>query len=216
MLDGIFFMMNSRPIMVPGSQSRHEITTLLAAWRGGDEEALNRLIAAVYPEMRRVARRQMRRRSPGDTLQSAALANEAYLRLIRLRGIPCENRVHFFALCAQIIRRILVDHARSARYAKRGGGSFQVPLEEALLGTRARGVELLELDDALEALAAIDPRKARVVELRFFGGLSVGETADFLGISPETVQRDRKMAKVWLLRELTGAAAAEEPGSEKP
>jgi RNA polymerase sigma factor (TIGR02999 family) len=193
--------------MVPGSQSPHEITTLLAAWRGGDEESLNRLIAVVYPEMRRVARQHLRRRSPSDTLPSAALANEAYLRLIRLRGMPCENRVHFFALCSQIIRRILVDHARYARYAKRGGGSVLVPFEETILGTKACGVEVLALHDALDALEAIDARKVRVVELRFFGGLSVEETADFLGISPETVQRDWKMAKVWLMRELTRTAA---------
>src|SRR2546423_4932398 len=116
--------------MVPGSQSRHEITSQLAAWRGGDEEALNRLIAVVYPEIRRVARQHLRRRAPGHTLQSADLANEAYLRLVRLQGIQCENRVHFLALCAQIIRRILVDHARYGRYAKRGGGSVQVAFEE--------------------------------------------------------------------------------------
>lgn len=189
--------------MVPEAESSHEITTLLAAWRGGDEESLNRLIAVVYPEIRRVARQHLRRRAPGHTLQSADLANDAYLRLIRLRGVHCENRVHFLALCAQIIRRILVDHARHGKYAKRGGGSVQVAFEEALLGTRARGVEVLELHDALDALAETDRRKARVVELRFFGGLSVEETADFLGISPETVQRDWKMAKVWLLRELT-------------
>ena len=121
---------------------------------------------------------------------------------IRARGIQCENRLHFFALCAQIMRRLLVDHARRFRYAKRGGDQVRVPLEETLLGTRARGVEVLALDDALASLAKRDPRKARVVELRFFGGLSVEETAEFLRISPETVLRDWKMAKVWLLREL--------------
>ena len=192
--------------MVPGSQSPHEITTLLAAWREGDEEALNRLIAVVYPEMRRVARQHLRRRAPGHTLQSADLANEAYLRLIRLQGTPCQNRLHFLALCAQIVRRILVDHARHKKSAKRGGGAVQVAFEETLLGTKARGIEVLGLHDALERLAEIDDRKARVVELRFFGGLSVEETAGFLAISAETVQRDWKMAKVWLLRELSGTA----------
>jgi RNA polymerase sigma factor (TIGR02999 family) len=193
--------------MVPRSQPPHEITTLLGKWREGDDEALNQLVAVVYPEMRRVARQHLRGRPAGNTLPSAALANEAYLRLVRLRGINCENRVHFFALCAQIIRRILVDHARYGRYAKRGGGSIQIPFEETLLGNKARGVEMLELHDALLLLAEVDARKARVVELRFFGGLSVAETADFLGISPETVHRDWKMAKVWLLRELDKTTA---------
>jgi RNA polymerase sigma factor (TIGR02999 family) len=136
------------------------------------------------------------------TLESAALVHEAYVKLIRARGIHCENRLHFFALCAQIIRHILVDHARKGCYAKRGGDQVRVPWEEALLGTRARGVELLALDDALASLAKVDARKGRVVELRFFGGLSVEETAEVLRISPQTVMRDWKMAKVWLLREL--------------
>lgn len=181
-----------------GSQ---DITGLLAAWSEGNEEALGRLMPVVYPELRRIARVHLTRRD--HTLESAALVNEAYLKLIRARGIQCENRLHFFALCAQIIRRLLVDHARRFRYAKRGGDQVRVPLEEALLGTRARGVELLALDDALASLAKRDPRKARVVELRFFGGLSVEETAELLRISPETVLRDWKMAKVWLLRELS-------------
>jgi RNA polymerase sigma factor (TIGR02999 family) len=137
------------------------------------------------------------------TLGSAALVNEAYLKLIRARGIQCENRLHFFALCAQIIRRLLVDHARKFRYAKRGGDQVRVLLEETLLGTRARGVEVLALDEALASLAKRDPRKARVVELRFFGGLSVEETAELMRISPETVLRDWKMAKAWLRRELS-------------
>lgn len=188
--------------MVLKSEAAHEITTLLARWRDGDEGALNHLVAIVYPEMRRVARQHLRGCPPGHTLPSAALVNEAYLRLVRLQGINCENRVHFFALCAQIIRRILVDHARSGRYAKRGGDYIQIPFEETLLGSKARGVEMLKLHDALVSLADVDSRKARVVELRFFGGLSVTETAEFLGVSPETVHRDWKVAKVWLLREL--------------
>ena len=181
-----------------GSQ---DITGLLAAWSEGNEEALSRLIPVVYPELRRIARLHLARRD--HTLESAALVNEAYLKLIRARGIQCENRLHFFALCAQIIRRLLVDHARRFRYAKRGGDQVRVPLEESLLGTRAHGVEVLALDDALVSLAKRDHRKARVVELRFFGGLSVAETAELLRISPETVLRDWKMAKVWLLRELS-------------
>jgi RNA polymerase sigma factor (TIGR02999 family) len=174
---------------------------LLAAWNGGNEEALSRLMAVVYPELRRIARLHLTRRE--HTLESASLVNEAYLKLIRAQGIQCESRLHFFALCAQMIRRILVDHARRRRYAKRGGNEVRVPLEEALLGTRARGVEVLALDDALASLAKLDSRKGRVVELRFFGGLSVEETAEVLHISPQTVMRDWKMAKFWLLRELS-------------
>ena len=180
-----------------------DISALVTAWSKGDQEALTRLITVVYPELRRIARRHLVRRPTDHTLESAELANEAYLKLIRTRGLHCENRVHFFALCAQMIRRILVDHARYRRYAKRGGDAVQVPLDEALLGTRARGVEVMALDEALESLSMIDPRKARVVELRYFGGLSVQETADVLQVAPETVMRDWKMAKTWLFREFS-------------
>jgi RNA polymerase sigma factor (TIGR02999 family) len=183
-----------------------EITLLLAAWSEGNEEALTRLIPLVYPELRRIARLHLARRD--DTLESAALVHEAYLKLIRARGIQCENRLHFFALCAQMIRRILVDYARRRRFGKRGGNQVRVPWEEALLGTRARGVEVVALDDALASLAKIDPRKGRVVELRFFGGLSVEETAEALGVSAQTVMRDWNIAKVWLLRELSAAGGA--------
>lgn len=182
-------------------QGYEDITGLLLVWSEGNEEALMRLMPLVYAELRRIARLHLARRD--HTLESAALVNEAFLKLIRARGIQCKSRVHFFALCAQIIRRILVDYARKRRYAKRGGDEVRVPLEEALLGTRARGVELLALDDALASLAKLDARKGRVVELRFFGGLSVEETAEVLRISPETVLRDWKMAKVWLRRELS-------------
>jgi RNA polymerase sigma factor (TIGR02999 family) len=184
-------------------ETPQDISGLLVAWRKGDEEALTRIMSVVYPELRRIARQHLRRRPSDHTLESAALANEAYLKLIRARGIPCENRAHFFAVCAQIIRRILVDHARNGRYAKRGGGAMQVPLDETLLGTRARGVEVLALDEALALLSQIDPRKGRVVELRYFGGLSVEETAEVLQVAPETVMRDWKMAKSWLFRQLT-------------
>lgn len=177
---------------------------MLAAWSQGDEAALNDLIAMIYPELRRIARRHLGRRD--HSLESAAVANEAYLKLIRAGGIPCANRTHFLALCAQVIRRILVDHARHGGYAKRGGDAFRVPLDEALLGARARGIEVLALDEALQSLSKIDPRKSRVVELRYFGGLSVEETAEVLQISRETVQRDWHMAKTWLFRELTRGA----------
>lgn len=179
-----------------------DISGLLTAWSEGDDEALKSLVSIVYPEMRRIARRQLGGRAPDHTLQSAALANEAYLRLIRARGIQCGSRGHFYAVCAQIIRRILVDHARNRRYAKRGGEAVHVPLDEALLGTRARGIEVLALDEALSSLSKIDSRKGRVVELRYFGGLSVEETAEVLQVSPETVLRDWRTAKTWLFREL--------------
>jgi RNA polymerase sigma-70 factor (ECF subfamily) len=179
-----------------------EITELLAAWKKGDEQALNSLIPVVYPELRRIARNLLAHRSLDHSLESAALANEAYLKLVRAQGIECENRAHFFAVCAQMIRRILVDHARKRHYIKRGGGAEHVPLEEAILGTRARGIEVLALDDALNSLCKVDTRKARIVELRYFGGLTIEETAEILQISPETVMRDWKLAKSWLFREL--------------
>ena len=185
------------------AQSSLDLTGLLEAWNEGDEDALKRLISIVYPEMRRIARRHLDRREP-NSFESAALVNEAYLKLIRAKGIQCENRVHFFALCSQMIRRILVDHARDQQRIKRGGNGIVVPLDEALLGTRARGVEILALDEALRSLSEIDARKSRVVELRYFGGLNVVETAEVLQVSQETVLRDWKMAKAWLLRELAG------------
>lgn len=164
----------------------------------------------VYEELRKTARRQLRRRTRGHTLRSGTLAHEAYLKLIHARGICCQNRAHFYALCSQMIRRILVDDARRRRYAKRGGEQVQVPLDEALLGTTARGVEVEALDEALMSLARIDTRKARVVEFRFFGGLTVEETAEVLEISEETVKRDWSVAKSWLFRELARMKPATE------
>jgi len=187
-------------------EDAQNITGLLLAWREGDDMALESLVPLVYPELRRIARQYLFGRTADPTFESAALANEAYLKLIRAQGVHCENRTHFFALCAQMIRRILVDHARRRRFAKRGGEAVRVPLDETLLGTRARGVELLALDDALAALSKVDPRKGRVVELRYFGGLRVEETAEVLQISAETVTRDWQMAKSWLFRELTRTA----------
>jgi len=185
-----------------------DISGLLTAWNNGDEEALSQLMSCVYPKLRRIARQHLGLRPAGHTLESAALANEAYLKLTRAGGIRCENRVHFLALCSQIIRRILVDHARGRGYAKRGGNAVRVPLDDALLGVREHGIEILALDEALESLSRIDARKGRVVELRYFGGLSVEETAEVLGISPETAKRDWKMAKTWLFSELTGKKAS--------
>jgi RNA polymerase sigma-70 factor (ECF subfamily) len=187
------------PIGVP-----QDISGLLAAWSNGDEEALRSLMPFVYPEVRRIAWQRLARRGPGHTLESAAVVNEAYLKLIRARGVHCESRVHFFALCAQVIRRILVDHARNRRYAKRGGGAAPVSLDETVAAGGERQIDVLALDEALESLSKFDPRKSRVVELRYFGGLSVEETAEALGISPETAKRDWKTAKSWLFGELSG------------
>lgn len=174
------------------------ISTLLAAWGSGDVQALPRLISAVYPELRRIARQHLGGHRNGQTLESAALANEAYLKLIQAGSIRCENRAHFLALCSQIFRRILVDHARSRGSDKRGGRSERVLLDEVLLGAEARGIEILALNEALESLAEIDTRKARVVELRYFGGLSVEETGEVLGITPIRVKRDWDKARAWL------------------
>jgi RNA polymerase sigma factor (TIGR02999 family) len=182
-----------------------DITAMLTAWGNGDEAALSGLMPIVYPELRRIARKHLACQPPHHTLESAALVNEAYLKMLRAHGIRCESRVQFFALCSQIIRRILVDHARNRRYAKRGGGAVQIPIEETRLSAPTQGVEVVALDEALVSLSEVDPRKARVVELRYFGGLSVDETAEVLRISAETVKRDWKMAKAWLLRELSGA-----------
>lgn len=184
-----------------------DISGLLVAWSRGDEAALNDVMPLVYEDLRGIARRQLRQ-APGPLLPSSGtLAHQAYLKLVHARGIRCQNRAHFFALCAQMIRRILVDHARKRRYAKRGGGQVEVPLDEVLLGSRARGVDVEALDEALTGLAKIDVRKSRVVELRYFGGLSVEETAEVLEISEETVTRDWRVAKTWLFRELAGNKA---------
>lgn len=177
---------------------------MLVAWNDGDTDALNRLTDLLYPELRRIAHQQLARLRAGESLESAALANEAYLKLVRAGGIRCGNRAHFQALCSQIMRRILVDHARRRRSAKRGGDALCVALDDALLTAQARGVEVLALDEALDALARIDHRKSRVVELRYFGGLSIQETAEVLGVSVDTVKRDWRMARAWLLGELSG------------
>jgi RNA polymerase sigma factor (TIGR02999 family) len=182
---------------------QNDITGMLAAWNTGDAGALDRLMGLVYPELRRIARRHLARRRTGESLESAALANEAYLKLARAGSIRCESRVHFLALCSQIIRRILVDHARRRGFAKRGGDALRVPLDEVLLLAETRGIGVLALDEALNTLARIDGRKSRVVELRYFGGLEIEETAEALGVSEDTVKRDWRMARAWLIAELT-------------
>jgi RNA polymerase sigma-70 factor, ECF subfamily len=190
------------------NQEPQDITGILAAWSEGNAEALDRLMAVLYPELRRIARQHLERRRPGESLESAALANEAYLKLLRSRGIACNDRAHFLALCSQMIRRILVDHARRRRFAKRGGEAKRVPLDDVLLAAESRGVEVLALDEALDSLARIDPRKSRVVELRYFGGMKIEETAEVLGISLDTAKRDWRMARAWLVAQLTGKQGA--------
>ena len=185
------------------TEGSRDITRLLDAWSNGDKEALTALMSLVYPELRRVARKHLSRAAGPQTLESAALANEVYLKLVRARGILCESRVQFFSLCAQIIRHIVVDYARQRANARRGGGFVRIPLDEEAMANPSRGIELVALDDALVLLSQIDPRKGRVVELRYFGGLSAEESAEVLRISPETVKRDWKLAKAWLLRELS-------------
>ncbi len=191
--------------MTNGGQQ--EITRLLAAWNAGDSDALDRLINLLYPQLRRMAHERLANRRPGETLESAALANEAYLKLAHAGSIPCENRVHFLALCAQIMRRIVVDHARRRGFAKRGGDAVRVPLDEVVITARERGVEVLVLDEALNALAHIDRRKSRIVELLYFGGLTIEEAAEVVGVSADTAKRDWRMARAWLMAELGGKRA---------
>ncbi len=193
------------------SQEQLDLTAMLAAWNDGDAEALDRLVEVVYPKLRRIAHQRLARRRPDETLDSTALANETYLKLVRAGGVRCENRVHFLALCAQIMRRILVDHARRRGFAKRGGGAPHVPVDDVVLVAQERGIEVLALDEALAALARLDPRKSRVVELRYFGGLTIEETAEALGVSIDTTKRDWRMARAWLLAELTSRHAPAAP-----
>lgn len=189
--------------------STHEVTQLLQAWSEGDEAALGRLVPLVHGELRRLAQWHMGAERPGHTLQATALVNEAYLRLVDVRNVPWQNRTHFFALSARLMRRILVDFARARQYQKRGGGAAKVTFDESLEVSTERSDVLVELDDALVALAVVDPRKSQVVEMRFFGGLSVKETAEVLHVSPDTVMRDWAFAKLWLLRELNGRTTDE-------
>jgi len=180
----------------------NDITELLLAWSDGDQASLERLIPLVKSELHRLAHRYMQGERDGHILQTTALVNEAYLRLVDASRVRWQNRAHFFAVSAQLMRRVLVDFARARDYQKRGGGAAHVPLAEAFDLPHRQDTDIVALDEALLALSALDARKARVVELRFFGGLSVEETAEVLGVSPDTVMRDWKLAKVWLLREL--------------
>lgn len=182
----------------------HEVTQLLVDWSGGDQAALEKLMPLVYEELHRLAHRYMGRERLGHTLQTSGLVNEAYLRLIDQSQVHWQNRAHFYGIAAQMMRRILVDYARSRHYAKRGGNNHQVSLNEALIASEERSAEVVALDDALKALAVIDERKSRIVELRFFAGLSIEETAEVLAVSPGTVMRDWTLAKAWLRREVVG------------
>ena len=185
----------------------HHVTSLLQAWSLGDERALEQLIPLVYEELRRVARRYMAGERASHTLQTTALIHEVYVRLVDVPSASVRDRTHFFAICARLMRNVLVDFARTRGYEKRGAGAIHVALDEALYVSSTPDPDLVALDEALERLAAVDRRKSQVVELRFFGGLSVNETADALEMSPETVMRDWKFAKAWLLRELSPKAA---------
>ena len=182
------------------------VTELLRAWSDGDEGALERLLPLVEAELRRLARGYMGRERRGHTLQVTALVNEAFLRLTSARGLRWQDRAHFLGISARLMRRVLVDHARARGNRKRGGGVQKVTLNEALLVSPEPAVQLLALDRALEVLAATDLRKSRVIEMRFFGGLTVEETAEVLDVSTDTVKRDFRLAKLWLLRELDGDA----------
>jgi RNA polymerase sigma factor (TIGR02999 family) len=186
-----------------GGASTHEITGLLQAWNAGDNEALDQLTPLVYGELYRAARRCLSRRRRGDTLQPTALISELYVKMVDLRRVSWQNRAHFFALCARVMRQILTDAFRSGQYLKRGGGAERVPLDTSALALPEARYDLVAIDEALKRLAALDQRKSQVVELRFFGGLSVKETADVLKVSPDTIMRDWKLAKAWLLGELS-------------
>ena len=174
----------------------------MQGWQGRDRDALDALLPAVYEELRRLAHYELRNERPDHTLQSAALVNEAYLRLFRMQPPQWESRTHFFAIAAQLIRQILVDYARRRRAGKRGSGQVALPLEDASQLSRGKGIDVVVLDDALKALAELDPRKAKVVELRFFGGLTFAETAEVLAVSAVTVSRDWSTARAWLHREM--------------
>ena len=175
-----------------------EVTGLLLDWSNGDRAAYDKLVPLVYKELHRLAHHYMKRERPGHTLQTTALVDEAYIRLVDQKHVRWQNRTHFFAISAELMRRILVDHARSHARVKRGGGAQMVSLDEAALVSRARSIDLVALDEALRQLAEIDPRKSRVVELRFFGGLDVKETAEVLEVHPNTVIKDWNLAKAWL------------------
>lgn len=186
--------------------SAQNVTKLLVQWSKGDQRALAALVPLVYEELRRVARFYLRQEKQNHTLSSTALVHEAYLKLVNQKDVNWQNRAHFFGVASQMMRRILVDHARHHAYAKRGGGALTLALEEAIATPRRREIDLVALDDALDSLAKLDERQSRMVELRFFGGLSIEETSEVLGISAPTVKREWASARAWLFREISGAS----------
>ena len=183
--------------------SSPELTQLLADWAKGDRSALDKLFPLVHSELRRIAQRQMSQERPGHTLQATALVNEAYLKLAGQQGFDWQNRAHFFAVCAQVMRHILIDHARAHARDKRGGGLARVSLNDALVVAEDQAEHFIALDDALRVLERLDPQKGKIVEMRYFGGLSVEETAEVLNVSPRTVRREWQRAKAWLYRMMT-------------
>jgi RNA polymerase sigma factor (TIGR02999 family) len=185
------------------SSSPNSVTQLLLAWSDGDQVARDQLMSVVYEELHRLAHRYMKRESPGHTLQTSALVNEAFVKLVDQRDVRWQNRAHFFGIAAQMMRRILVDHARGRQTAKRGHGMRDVSFDDAFYVSDERSAEVVAVHEALEQLTTLDSRKAQIVELRFFGGLSIEETAEVLGVSPGTVMRDWTLAKAWLRREMT-------------
>lgn len=192
-----------------------DVTRLLTDWRGGDQQALEQLAPLVYDELRRLAGRYLRRERVNHTLQSTALVHEAYLRLIDQSRVQWQNRAHFFGVAAQMIRRILVDHARGHQAAKRGAGVARLSLDEALDASAPRDLDLVALDDALATLAQLDPQQSRIIELRYFGGLSIEETAEVIGVSPATVKREWASARAWLFRELSRSGSTAVPQSSE-
>ncbi len=185
------------------TMSPQEVTQLLADWGKGDRSALDKLFPLVHSELRRIAQRQMSGERPGHTLQATALVNEAYLKLAGQKGFDWQNRAHFFAVSAQVMRHVLIDHARAHARDKRGGGAIQVSLNEALVVAEDQAAHLIALDDALHMLESLDPQKGKIVELRYFGGLSIEEAAEVLKVSPRTVRREWQRAKAWLYRMMT-------------
>ena len=183
--------------------SPQEVTQLLADWGKGDRSALDKLLPLVHSELRRIAQRQMSQERPGHTLQATALVNEAYLKLAGQQGFDWQNRAHFFAVCAQVMRHILIDHARAHARDKRGGGAVKVSLNDALVVAEDQASHFIALDEALRRLESLDPQKGKIVELRYFGGLSVEEAAEVMNISPRTVRREWQRAKAWLYRMMT-------------
>jgi len=198
-----FEPLHTRKKMAQMDPSTNEVTQLLVAWSNGDQDVRDELMSVVYQELHRLAHHYMKRESPGHTLQTSALVNEAFVRLVDQKNVQWQNRAHFFGIAAQMMRRILVDYARNRRYAKRGGDARQVTLNEDLIVPDQRSADVVALDEALTDLAKFDDRKSKVVELRFFGGLSIEETAEVLAVSPGTVMRDWTLAKAWLKRAMT-------------